>query len=79
MYRIFSRIMEMVKKMQHGGKRPGAGRKPVNPEGATVILTATVPGSLVDDLDRVAKARGWNRSQAVTEAVRGLVKGKGRK
>ena len=63
----------MAKKLQHGGKRPGAGRKPANPEGATVILTATVPGSLVDDLDRIAESKGWNRSRAVTEAVRGLV------
>jgi hypothetical protein len=68
----------MAKKKQHGGKRPGAGRKPVNPEGRTVVVAASVPGELVDDLDGVAKKQGWNRSQAITEAIRGLVAQHGR-
>ena len=63
----------MAKKKQHGGKREGAGREIVNPEGATVPITASVPGLLVERLDRLADKNGWNRSRAVTEAIRGLV------
>lgn len=63
----------MAKAKQHGGKREGAGRKPSNPEGATVVLAASVPGSLVTELDALAQAKGWNRSEAVTTAIRGLL------
>jgi hypothetical protein len=63
----------MAKKKGRGGRRKGAGRKPVNPEGKTVVLAASVPGELADQLDGLAKERGWNRSQAVTEAIRGLI------
>ena len=66
----------MVKKKQHGGKRKGAGRKP-SPEGKAVLVTASVPESLVNGLDRLADSKGWNRSQAITEAIRGLVKRRG--
>ena len=61
-------MVEMAKK-QHGGKRAGAGRK-VGPEGRTVTIAATVPGVLVALLDEVAANRGWNRSEAITEAIR---------
>ncbi len=64
-------------KKEHGGRRKGAGRKP-GPEGKTVLVTASVPGALVEQLDAVAEKRGWNRSQAVTEAIRGLVADKRR-
>jgi hypothetical protein len=63
----------MAKKVQHGGKRPGAGRKPTNPEGPTIPLVATVPGKLVEQLDSMAAKNGWNRSEAVTRAIRGLL------
>lgn len=63
----------MAKKKPHGGKRAGAGRKPVNPEGRTVVVAATVPEELVDQLNALAAKRDWNRSQAVTEAIRGLL------
>jgi len=62
----------MAKKKAHGGKRKGAGRKP-GPEGRTVVLAASVPSELVELLDGLATKRGWNRSQAVTEAIRGLL------
>ena len=62
----------MAKKKAHGGKRKGAGR-PANPEGKTVLVTASVPGELVEQLDALREERGWNRSQAITEAIRGLV------
>ncbi len=42
----------------HGGKREGAGRKPINPEGPTINIGATVPESLMERLDaRADKAR----------------------
>jgi len=66
----------MAKKKQHGGKRKGAGRKVANPEGKVVVLAASVPGELVERLDGLATERGWNRSQAVTEAIRGLLDAK---
>ena len=63
----------MAEKRQHGGSRKGAGRRPANPEGRTVTIAASVPGELVDKLDAVAKQNNWNRSQAITEAIRGLL------
>jgi len=64
------------KKKQHGGKREGAGRKVVNPDGKAIIVAASVPERLVERMDELAEERGWNRSQAVTEAIRGLVSAK---
>jgi hypothetical protein len=66
----------MAKKAQHGGARKGAGRKPANPEGATVTVVATVPETLVNGLDSLAEAEGWGRSRAVTEAIRAFLKRK---
>jgi hypothetical protein len=63
----------MAKAKQHGGKRDGAGRPPSSPEGPTITIAASVPGVLVERLDAMAKAEGWNRSEAVTHAIRGLV------
>ena len=63
----------MVKKHKHGGRRDGAGRKAVNPEGKTIIVGASVPRELVEQLNQLAAKRGWSRSQAITEAVRRLV------
>ena len=58
----------------HGGKRVGAGRKPIHPEGATVNVAITIPAGLVERLDALAEQKGWNRSEAFTEAVRRLLK-----
>ena len=66
----------MAKKKQHGGAREGAGRKPVNPEGKTVVVAASVPSDLMEQLDAVREKRGWNRSQAITEAIRVLLDAK---
>jgi len=63
----------MAKKKAHGGRRKGSGRKPTNPEGKTMLVAVTVPIELVEQLDGLAKKSRWNRSQAVTEAIRGLV------
>ncbi len=62
----------MAKKKHHGGKRKGAGR-PVSPEGAAVVVVASVPSSLVERMDELASKQGWSRSEAVTNAIRGLV------
>lgn len=63
----------MARKGTHGGKRPGSGRRPVNPEGKTASLTVSVPRSLIEQLDSYAAERGWNRSQAVTAAIRRII------
>jgi hypothetical protein len=63
----------MAKKKQRGGKREGAGRPPSSPEGPTTVIAASVPSVLVERLDALAEREGWNRSQAVTNAIRGLV------
>ena len=64
-------------KKQHGGKRPGAGRKVADlDEGPTITMAASVPSSLVDKLDELAARKAWTRSRAVTEAIRGLLSAK---
>jgi len=63
----------MAKKKGRGGRRKGAGRKPTNPEGRTMLVAVTVPVELVERLDSLADKREWSRSQAVTEAIRGLL------
>ena len=69
----------MAKKKQHGGKREGAGRKPANPEGPTETLVVTVPGKLVEKLMAYADRKGWNKSKAVTEAIRSFLAAKKRR
>jgi hypothetical protein len=61
------------KKAAHGGARPGSGRPLADPEGKAVIITASVPGGLVERLAKLAEEEGWSRSKAVTEAVRLLL------
>ena len=66
------------RKKAHGGRREGAGRPLANPgEGKAVVVAASIPGELVERLDGLAKKQGWSRSQAVTEAIRGLLDAKG--
>lgn len=67
----------MAKKIAHGGKRKGAGRKADNPEGKTKVVAATVPEKLIKRLDQHAKNKGWNRSRAITEAIRALLEASG--
>jgi hypothetical protein len=66
----------MARKPQHGGKREGAGRKPVAPEEKAITIAVSIHAGLVERLDAVAEQNGWNRSQAVREAVQALVKRK---
>lgn len=41
-----------------------------------MVFEASVPVKLVERLDSLTAERGWNRSQAGTEAIRGLLKNK---
>lgn len=66
--------MAKKKKTTLGGSRPGAGRNIVHPEGKTIPLVASVPEALVERMMAIADHKQWNRSQAVTEAVRLLLK-----
>lgn len=65
----------MAKKGSHGGARKGAGRPPKE-DGKTVVIAASVPEDLAGALDAFAKAKGWSRSKAVTEALAALLKRK---
>ena len=67
----------MAKKAAHGGKRKGAGRPPKE-NGKAVTIAVTVPGDVATELDTFAQAKGWTRSRAVTEALRGMLKRKTR-
>lgn len=62
----------MAKKAKRGGAREGAGR-PVSKDGARVVVSASVPEDLVAALDELAESEGWNRSRAVTEAIRAVL------
>ena len=59
-----------LKKSTHGGKRSGAGRRPI--DGETVLVAARIPTKLREKLDRYAKAKDLSRSQAIVEAIRQL-------
>ena len=63
----------MAKKKAHGGKREGAGRKPIDPNDKAVVVAVSVPGDLVAQLDELREKEGWTRSHAVAEAIRGLL------
>ena len=69
----------MAKKKQHGGKREGAGRKPANQEGRGETLGGTVPGRHVAKRMADAGGTGWNKSKAVTEAIRSFLAAKKRR
>lgn len=65
---------EKPRKTSWGGRRTGAGRKVANPEGPAEPVGVSIPVALMAELDAMAKDRDWTRSQAVTEAIRRLVK-----
>jgi hypothetical protein len=54
---------------QHGGKRPGSGRKPLDPDQGSTLVGASLPSDLVERLDTYAEKRQWTRAQAIREAV----------
>ncbi|WP_254509377.1 ribbon-helix-helix domain-containing protein [Anatilimnocola floriformis] len=53
-------------------KRDGAGRK-AGAEGKAVLVTASVPSEVAEQFDKLREAKGWTRSYAVSEAIRGLL------
>jgi predicted DCC family thiol-disulfide oxidoreductase YuxK len=63
----------MSEAKSRGGAREGAGRK-AGPDGPTIVIAASVPESLVNQLDAIAAQQGWSRSAAITAAIRNLVK-----
>jgi hypothetical protein len=73
LYNFSSDYKMAKKKKQWGGKRPGAGRPTSNTEGPTVLVAVTVPETLIDRLEGIAKASGWNKSEAVTQAIRAFI------
>ena len=62
----------MAKKKRHDGSRIAAARK-VSKDGPSKTIAASVPEALTKKLDKLALKEGWNRSQAVTEAIRLLL------
>jgi hypothetical protein len=66
----------MAKKKSRGGTRHGAGRPTSNTEGVTTVVTVTVPVALMELLAGIAEANGWNKSEAVTQAIRAFCKPK---
>lgn len=58
----------MAKKQQRGGARAGAGRKPLDPQGTTLVCAA-IPTDIVKRLDVYAEKHDWTRAEAVREAV----------
>jgi hypothetical protein len=65
------------KQSKRGGAREGAGR-PISEHGPAILVTASVPKSLMDELEAVAQSEGWGRSRAIQEAIRAFVKRKKR-
>ena len=54
----------------HGGKRAGAGRPAVHPEATAKTLTVSVPGALVEKLDKLAARWEDSRSSALSRSRR---------
>lgn len=63
----------MAKKKSLGGRRDGAGRKLIHPEGATVPVTVRVPETLIGQIDALAETREQSRSEIVSDAIRGFL------
>jgi hypothetical protein len=59
---------------QHGGTHPEPRGRLTDREGPAVPLTASVPALLVAQLDILCEQKGWNRSEAITQAIRALLK-----
>jgi hypothetical protein len=65
------------KQAKRGGAREGAGR-PVGEEGPAVTIVASIPKSLADGFYERTKVEGWGRSKGIQEAIKALLKRKGR-
>jgi predicted DNA-binding protein len=53
-----------------GGKRPGAGRKRLQPDEKGVTVAFVLPPELVTRLDALAGAEGKSRSTVLVEILR---------
>lgn len=62
-------------KKQHGGKRTGSGRKPLAPDGSTLV-GASLPTGLVEKLDAYAEKHEVTRAHVIREAVGRFLKAK---
>ena len=64
-----------AKKKQWGGKRKGAGRPTSSTEGPTVLVAVTVPEVANGPPGRYCRGKRLGiRSEAVTQAIRGLLR-----
>lgn len=62
-------IAGMAKRKKHGGRRPGAGRKPL-PEGPTTPVTAHLPAA------HIAKVVAWQDEhdcESFSDALRQMI------
>lgn len=62
-------IAAMAKRKKHGGRRPGAGRKPL-PEGATTKVAVTLPA------EHIAKVVAWQDAkdcESFSHALREMI------
>lgn len=55
-----------MKKVKHGGKRKGAGRKPT---GKDPIVALRLPPPLIAAIDKAAKAEGVSRSEKIRALI----------
>ena len=54
---------------KRGGKRAGAGRKPLDPKADAVRVVTDLPQAVVKRLDAYAEKHDMTRAKAVREAV----------
>ncbi len=57
------------KKPQHGGPRPGSGRKPIDPDQESTLVGTRLPADVLERLDAYAAKHECTRAQALREAV----------
>lgn len=55
--------------MSRGGKREGAGRKPVSPDEKNVTVALSLPPAVVESLDAYAQSKGLSRSKAAASLI----------
>jgi hypothetical protein len=60
-------------KGQHGGTRPGAGRPPVNPEGATMQCSISIPAVLVAKIDALSEKNNMSRNGVAVALLRKML------
>lgn len=61
----------MMTEKTWGGARPGAGRKPADPEEKRVQITISVNRETKDKLNAISKARRMKPGRIIDEMVKG--------